>query len=63
MPTLLAGNLQITEALVEAGADKTAKTAAGKTPLDFALETKRNEWQKIASLLSPGVQHWRPEQD
>ncbi|RBL90950.1 DUF2314 domain-containing protein [Chitinophaga flava] len=45
----IAGNKTIVEVLLEAGADKNAKTLDGKTALDFARQLN---WEHIIPLLS-----------
>lgn len=45
----LAGNLSVIEVLLECGADKNARTANGKTPLDFA---KQMNWEHLVEILS-----------
>ncbi|KRD12630.1 hypothetical protein ASE21_01620 [Flavobacterium sp. Root901] len=44
----IAGNLTSIEILLEAGADKNAKTVSGKTPLDFA---KQLNWEHLIPVL------------
>lgn len=44
----IAGNLTSIEILLEAGADKNAKTISGKTPLDFA---KQLNWEHLIPVL------------
>jgi len=44
----VAGNLTSVEVLLESGADKNAKTASGKTALDFA---KQLNWEHLIPIL------------
>ncbi|MOA49969.1 hypothetical protein D3C78_1729270 [compost metagenome] len=44
----IAGNQTSVEVLLESGADRNAKTATGKTALDFAKELK---WNHLLPLL------------
>ncbi|WP_423736035.1 DUF2314 domain-containing protein [Chitinophaga caseinilytica] len=46
----IAGNRSTVEALLQAGADKSARTRSGKTALDFARQLN---WQHLLPLLQP----------